>query len=79
MMIDESGWKKLDMLKACLIGEHIDYNGFGVLPMALQQSVFVAVSCQQQSPLDTTTESTLELHIQQQKNTGQCIFRVQQI
>uniref|UniRef100_A0A6A7G9C7 N-acetylgalactosamine kinase-like n=2 Tax=Hirondellea gigas TaxID=1518452 RepID=A0A6A7G9C7_9CRUS len=27
-----------------LIGEHIDYNGYSVLPIAIKQSVFVAVS-----------------------------------
>ncbi|CAD5206885.1 unnamed protein product [Bursaphelenchus okinawaensis] len=27
-----------------LIGEHIDYNGYGVLPMAIEQSIFVVVA-----------------------------------
>ncbi|KAF5404938.1 hypothetical protein PHET_01472 [Paragonimus heterotremus] len=29
-----------------LIGEHIDYNGYAVLPMALEQSVYLAVAVQ---------------------------------
>uniref|UniRef100_A0A915KYQ7 Galactokinase N-terminal domain-containing protein n=1 Tax=Romanomermis culicivorax TaxID=13658 RepID=A0A915KYQ7_ROMCU len=29
-----------------LIGEHIDYNGFGVLPMALRQSIYLAAGLQ---------------------------------
>ena len=42
-----------------IIGEHIDYNGFGVLPMALEQSIFVACST-----LPRNENEGITLHIQ---------------
>lgn len=37
-----------------LIGEHIDYSGYGVLPMAVEQSVYCAVK--------PTSDSHIILH-----------------
>jgi len=42
-----------------IIGEHIDYNGFGVLPMALQQSVFVATSAEKRTNNTMEEEDTM--------------------
>ncbi|VDP74882.1 unnamed protein product [Schistosoma mattheei] len=35
-----------------LIGEHIDYNGYPVLPMALEQAVYMSVGPTSGSDLD---------------------------
>eukprot|EP00882_Tetradesmus_deserticola_P023663 GHRQ01025767.1.p2 GENE.GHRQ01025767.1~~GHRQ01025767.1.p2 ORF type:complete len:131 (+),score=28.18 GHRQ01025767.1:704-1096(+) len=39
-----------------LIGEHIDYMGYGVMPMALTQCCCVAVAWQPSSNLDTPSK-----------------------
>lgn len=35
-----------------LIGEHIDYCGYGVCPMALEQDVFLAVAAKDDCELE---------------------------
>lgn len=41
-----------------LIGEHIDYCGYGVCPMALEQDILLAISAQNGS--STLTLANLE-------------------
>ena len=45
-----------------IIGEHIDYNGFGVLPMALKQSVFVAAAVINNNKGDNNTLIQLDIN-----------------
>jgi len=59
-----------------IIGEHIDYNGFSVLPMALQQSIYVAADSVSSSSSSSTAASASAAVIGQganQDNSQDCI------